>query len=178
MSIKAIYSELKWLISQTPSSNDSSFVATSTVNGYHDTIDRLSAETGQDYSRFKLTDSDQYDPTEYWSKTFRANLGRLIGNLEGEYDLAAPTSNNETGLNVSIINSQTLALTINQTLQQLIEKSKEGVEKENLKQLKEELEKPQKDWTKIKALLKWSIDFSEKLFFQLLPIVLKHYGVS
>ena len=69
-------------------------------------------------------------------------------------------------------------MTINQNIQQVIDNSTSDKEKEKLTELKEELEKPDKDWNKIKGILKWALDFSEKLFFALLPILLKYYSLD
>jgi len=77
---------------------------------------------------------------------------------------------------VSVINHNTIAITISQDIQQLIDSSANDEEKEKLAELQTELKKPVKDWGKIKSVLKWTLDFSEKLFFQLLPIILKQYG--
>lgn len=180
MSVNTFYKELKWLISQIPSEKDRFVVNKALVDNYHNTIDSYSAEVGADLTRFKLTDRDinsvDVDGIFYQTLALRTKLGSLIGFLEGEYGLSE-NSPSSTGPSVTVINNQTVAVTINQSLPQMIEQASTPEEKAKLKELNEELEKPNRDWGKIKGILKWALDFSEKLFFQLLPIILKHYGL-
>lgn len=180
MSVNTFYKELKWLISQIPSEKDSFVVNKSLVDSYHTTIDSYSNEIEIDLTRFKLTGNDisgTGDGIFYYTLALRTKLGSLIGFLEGEYGLSE-NNNSNVGPNVTVINNQTVAITINQSLQQIIEQASTPEEKAKLKELSEELEKANKDWGKIKGILKWALDFSEKLFFQLLPIILKNYGVT
>lgn len=182
MSTSAIYKELKWLLSQTPSTSERGVLDHAVIDGFHTTVDLLSNETKQDFSRFKLDDNDMWDRSsrEYSNINFRTKLGRLIGYIEGEFGLTedASTLAKIPEVQISLVNNQTVAITSNTNIQMLIDEAKSKEEKEQLSYLKEEIEKPKKDWNKIKTVLIWALNFSEKLFFQLLPIILKHYGVS
>lgn len=182
MSTFAIYKELKWLLSQTPPHAERATLEHAIIDGYNSTVDQLTFETGQDFNRFKIDDNDIFDYQErnYYTVNFRTKLGRIIGYIEGEFGLTedVSTSVKAPGFQITLVNNQTVAITSNTNIQMLIDEAKSKEEKEQLNLLKEEIERPKKDWMKIKAILIWALNFSEKLFFQLLPIILKHYGVS
>ncbi len=177
MKIETFYNEFRGLLSQTPQDKDSHQIENSVVDSFNQSIDDLSKEIKQDLSRFKIDETSRWDSNRYLMIPFRTQLGKLIGFLEGEFNLIPEAGGrSSSGPNISVINQNTVAVTVNQSIQQIIDNAETDEEKEKLTELKSELEKPQKDWGKIRGILKWALDFSEKLFFQLLPILLKHYG--
>lgn len=178
MSVQTYYKQLKWILSQTPLEKDKGIIEPSVIENYNSLVDKIAAETKRDLGSFKVTDRDRWNENAYEMGPFRIQMGSLIGYLEAEFGLEeiAPF-NTSGGMGITVINQNTVAVTVSQTIPQIIEKAEGAEEKEKLEELQKELEKPEKDWSKIRAILKWVLDFSEKLFFQLLPILLKHYGM-
>ncbi len=174
--IKTFHSELKALLLELPSPKDDSVIDVTIVEGYNESVRNISNEVGETLERFAVSPRDRVNDKRYYLLPLRTQLGRLIGFLEGKFDLTPINNEAKTAPNVMVINRNTVALTVTQSLEQIIQNASEK-EKAKLEELKVELEKPEKDWSKIKAILKWALDFSERLFFQLLPIILKHYNL-
>jgi hypothetical protein len=177
--VQAHFKQFKNFLEQLPKGYN---VKSEYVEDYNSMVDAAAEDLSQDLSRFKIVgppDEHYNDESWYRDAALRLKLGRIIGYLDGEFSLEDTTTiDGQTGIAVSVINNNTIAVTINQSIQQLIDSSSNDEVKEKLAELQEELRKPEKDWSKIKSILKWALDFSEKLFFQLLPIILKQYGVS
>ncbi len=183
MKIKSHYFLLKRLLDELPSSSERFFLNSQQAENYNASVDRLSSDlTNEDLTQYKIQTTNEYSGgrPQYVTSVARQKLGMLIGFLEGEFDISieSPVQNSPTGPTISVINQNTIAITISQDIQQLIDSSSNSEEKEKLSELKGELAKSSKDWNKIKPILVWAINFSEKLFFQLLPIILKNTGFS
>ena len=103
-------------------------------------------------------------------------MGLAIGFLEAELNVGNEQNSSNAGNMVALINNNTIGINIQQTIEQLVEKEKNPEAKEKLNELNEELQKPKKDWSKIKKILIWIINFSEKLFFTVSPELLKKYN--
>ena len=143
---------------------------------YHPLIDQLTDSTGQDCSMYKISGNAHRvmnDTTPIYQRLpVLSNMGMVIGFLEDLLDIDDNNSNiNNNG--VTVINQNTIALNIQNTINQLIEKSSNEEERDKLNELKEELEKPEKDWGRIKDILIWILNFSKDLFIQILPELLK-----
>ncbi len=179
MKVQAHFKQFKNFLEQLPKTHN---VKSAYVDDYNSMVDSAAKDLSQDLSVFKVEGGPvEYYNDEQWYRNdaLKLKLARIIGFLEGEFGLDDLTPHStQTGIEISVINNNTIAVTINQSIQQLIESSTNDEEKEKLTELQEELKKPEKDWTKVKTILKWTLDFSEKLFFQLLPIVLKQYGLG
>ncbi len=184
--IKAIYLRLKYLLSQIPLSDKAPRIQDSIVGSYHQAVGELAELMSENLDHFKVASSNgqtgwsvNSSEVTWATDAVRTQIGSLIGHLEGMYSLeekspipfAAQPS-------VTLINQNTIAITLNLSLPQLIEKAQSDEEKEKLTELSDELNLPNKNWDKIKGILIWAANFSKDLFFQLLPIILKHYGYS
>jgi hypothetical protein len=177
MKVSAHYYQLKNFLSQLPQASERYTLDPTFAQDYNGMIDRLSEDITQNLDSYKVTTTYEYGESNIKTSILRTKIGSIMGFLEGEFDLL-PQQTVSSGANptVSVINNNTIAITINQSLQQLIENAESEESKEQLTDLSEELNKSNKDWGKIKTILAWALNFSEKLFFQLLPIILKHYG--
>ncbi len=184
--IKAIYFRLENLLATIPDSGKHYRINQSIVDSYHQAIDQLSSITDESFDHFKVSPSESeggygtYGDKTFWvTDSVKTQIASLLGHIKGIYSLdQMATIDSENNPIITVINQNTMAVTLNLTLSQLIEKSTDETEKEKLIELDKELKSPNKNWEKIKSILVWVADFSKDLFFQLLPIILKHYGVN
>ena len=184
--IKGIYGEVFGLISQIPDPKNTPYLKDSTINRYHQIIDTATNTLGEDLSRFKVsTDvrenygNEGFSPEWLWDSIIvRSQIGSFISYLEQKYSLKELHSSRDNKPGIVLINQNTIAVTINQTRENLIQTAKTDEEKNKLSELKEELNKPNKNWEKVKPILSWILNFSEKLFLEVLPIILKTYGLQ
>jgi|GEM_PF-2271258 len=184
--IRAIYRRLKYLLQQIPLPDKQYRINSSIVDSYHQAITELNILSDEPFDQFRVSPSTSdsgwgNDGNKVlWETTpVRTQVGSLIGYLEGMYSLGEQIGS-ATGTQpaITLINQNTIAITLNFSLQQLIDKSQSREEKEKLILLEQELSEPNKNWDSIKSILIWAANFSKELFFQLLPIMLKHYGIS
>ena len=172
--VKRIYRELKNLNKQFEA-NTGWYLAQLIQGTYHPLIDELSEATGEDCSKYKIPHSAHQvmngTTAIYQRLPTLGHMGMAIGFLEDLLNVTDETPNNDSG--VTIINQNTLAVSIQFTISQLIEKATNDEEKEKLIELNEELDKQEKDWDKIKNILIWILNFSKDLFIQILPELLK-----
>lgn len=84
---------------------------------------------------------------------------------------------NNTQSNQQVVNITT---TFNQVIDLISEVDKSDEEKqearEKANELKEEVEKHNPNWEKIKSILHWLLDFSQKVFLKILPFLLEKYN--
>lgn len=175
MKIPSYYYQLKNLLKEIPLDSDRVDLDDSFGEDFNKLVDQLSGDILQNLDSYKINIVYKYSERNVRTAELRTKVASLIGFLEGEFDLAPQQISNHNPL-VSVINTNTIAITITQTLPQLIQNATSEEEKEKLRELDAELNKQHKNWDRIKDILSWAINFSEKLFFQLLPIILKHYG--
>lgn len=150
---------------------------------YNNTVSKISEISDVDYSDHKVdlierqkdqSYNDQHYPSNgYPVSAVRFQIMGLLSRLEEEYSFAM----NLESPQVVIMNKNQNEVTVqvNYTISQLIN-SAEGEEKEKLQTLKEELEKPNHQWDKIKPILIWVANFSQELFFKVLPILLEKFN--
>lgn len=111
-----------------------------------------------------------------------------------EIELFVPVSDTPTrggssgGTRIKNIQNQKVAVSvfvnIDQTFQTIIEKIKADEPdetrvkeaEENLSVLKEEVKKENPQWSTIKKVLEWALNFGRDVFIQILPILLEKYG--
>jgi hypothetical protein len=180
MKIKTHYLQFKHLLTEIPLPKDRYALDFSYGNDFNNKIEMLEKEISQPLENYKViptTDHTFDGRPEFLTLDLRTKVGAILGFLEGEYGLEEEEKSNSFP-GVTVINNNTIAITTNNTLDNLIEKAESEKEKENLLELKKELEQPKKNWPRIKEILKWGIDFSKELFFQLLPIIMKKYGLD
>lgn len=176
--IKSIYSQLKGIFENL--SDTSSVVPSDVAADINSIIDELSSIADTDYSRHKMT-PDQIpgrSRSMFRTVTVKTRLSSLISRLEAEYDLGEQTNN--TNQPPFIIyntnqNTNTISINVNYTIEQLIQSADSDDEKAALSEIKEELEKPNASWDKIKRALGWIVNYSKDLSLKVIPIVLDHY---
>lgn len=174
--IKSIYGDLRGLLSQIPLAETNSLVNQFIVSQIHQTVDNLSSATNSDYSTYKIPDDQRYEdwPDSFPANIVRAQLGRVISRLENEYGFG---QNSQSSTNPGIVifnkNQNEISLEINYTINDLIADEVDDGGKGKLKELKEELEKPDKNWERIKAILIWILNYSKELSLKIIPIILQ-----
>ena len=174
--IKSIYGDIRGILSQIPLVETTSVVDQFIVSQFNAAIDNLSELTNTDFSTYKIPDNLRLDdwPDKFPTETVRVQLGRVISRLEQEYSFG---QNNPSSVNPGIVifnkNQNEISLEINYTINDLIVEESSNDSKEKLKELKQELEKSDKNWEKIKNILIWILNFSKELFIKIIPILLE-----
>src|SRR3989344_1348835 len=175
--IKSIYGDIKGLLSQLPQPDTSPYVAAFLVNGFNSTVDELSHLADTDYSRYKVTHEAMVPQhskgPHYYSIPVRTQIGRFIARLEEEYDLGKDRVSQSPTIAIFNKNQNEVSVQVNYTINDLIEKAEEEEGRIKLRELRDELEKSDKSWEKIKGILLWVLNFSKDLFLQILPIILQ-----
>lgn len=176
--IKSIYSQLKGIYANL--SETSSVVPNDVAGDINAIIDELSSVADIDYSRHKMT-ADQItgrSRSMFRAVTVKTRLSSLISRLEAEYDLGEQASNASQAPFViynTNQNTNTISINVNYTIEQLIKSADSDDEKAALAEIKDELEKPNASWDKIKRALGWIVNYSKDLSLKVIPIVLDHY---
>jgi len=175
--LKSCYKQLKELRKEAKEFGIS--VNSSVVDDYNLLINEISKVMEDDCSKYKVSEEYlcTYESDRFYSKEILLpKMALAIGFLEAELNVDNEQNSFSTGNMVTLINNNTIGINIQQTIEQLIEKEDTLEAKEKLSELNEELQKSKKDWNKIKKILIWIINFSEKLFFTILPELLKKYN--
>jgi len=176
--LKSCYRQLKGLQKEAKELNILS-LNPSIIDSYNSLVDEVSEVTENDCLKYKVPEKDLLvDEFNRWyhAESVFPKMGLAIGFLEAELNVGNEQNNSSAGNMVTLINNNTIGINIQQTIEQLIEKEENSEAKEKLSELNEELQKQNKDWSKIKKILIWIINFSEKLFFTVLPELLKKYN--
>lgn len=174
--IRLLYGDIKGLLSQIPSIDQEKFVRAFTVKTFNNVLDELSIISAADYSKYKVPESERHPnlPNCYMSVVVRAQIGRVVSRLEEEYGFG---HENETQQSPGIVifnkNQNEISLQMNYTINDLIHNTNDEEEKIQLRELRDELERPNKNWEKIKPILIWILNFSKDLFLKILPIVIQ-----
>ncbi|MBU1131412.1 hypothetical protein KJ840_04735 [Patescibacteria group bacterium] len=174
--IKSDYGDLKGLLSQIPLPDKAHYVDAFIINSFNSVLDDLTSVTNTDFSHYKVTNKARSKsfPNKYDSKIVRAQIGRVIGKLEEEYGFGrSGTKQSSPSIIIFNKNQNEISLQINYTILDLINKTSNKEGKKQLKDLKDELEKKDKNWGKIKNILIWILNFSKDLFLEILPIILQ-----
>lgn len=177
--IKSIYGDICGLLSQIPQTEVNNRVRGFTVKNFNDALDNLTNISSTDYSNYKIPISEimrkQFpdEPDFYDSTIVRVQIGRMIGRLEQEYGFSKEELRQSPSIVIFNKNQNEISLQINYTINDLIDKTDDEKGKTQLRELKDELEKPNKNWEKIKSILIWVLNFSKELFLEILPIILQ-----
>jgi len=174
--IKSIYGDIKGLLSQIPTVEIQKFVKDFTVRTFNDALDELTRISNTDYSRYKVPESERNRtwPDKFESVVVRAQVGRVISRLEEEFGFGRENGDQQSP-NIVIFNKNQneISLQINYTINDLIDKTTDEEGKVKLRELKDELEKSDKNWERIKTVLIWILNFSKDLFLEIIPIILQ-----
>lgn len=141
------------------------------TENYNKSVDILSQVTSTDYSRFKIPDSEIRMTTNI--RIVKPQILAILRKLEAEYNFGIESVANHPTIAIFNNNDNSNSITINYTINDLIEKSSDEESKSKLIELKDELEKSSRDWDKIKPILIWIINFSKDLFIHVIAIVLE-----
>lgn len=83
---------------------------------------------------------------------------------------------------VSVINQNTIQMQLNISIRQILEEVKQSYDdkkykeaKKNLSQIEKELRKKNPDKSILKKGILWAAKFGERVFWQLLPLIIQHY---
>lgn len=156
-----------------------------TIDSYNNIIDKVSESMDDDYSEYKVPNHEmkysrgnsiQRNLSWYDTESLNTRLSLVIGMLKSEVGEESQSPQNNPSNLVTLINNNTIGINIQQTITQLSDNEEDPEAKSKLNELNDELKKPKKDWGKIKTILVWIINFSEKLFFAVLPELLKKYN--
>jgi len=84
---------------------------------------------------------------------------------------------------VSVINQNTIQMQLNISIRQILEEVKQSYDdnkykeaKKHLSQIEKELRKKNPDKSILKKGILWAAKFGERVFWQLLPLIIQHYG--
>lgn len=175
--IKSIYGDIKGLLGQIPQPDKEHFTDAIIVAGLNDVLNELSKVTNTDYSKYKIAQEakSRHFVNKFDSKVVRAQLGRVISRLEEEYGFGRESAG-QTSPSIAIFNKNQneISLQINYTFNDLIERTSNEEEKTQLRELRDELQRPSKNWEKIKSTLIWILNFSKDLFLEVLPIIIQN----
>ena len=173
--IKSIYGDLHGLLAQIPPVDKEAYTKAFTVQSFNTALDELSIATGSDYSGYKVPDSERSKAfsDSYDSKIVKAQVGRVVNRLEVEFGFGRKGGQQSPNIVIFNKNQNEISLQINYTINDLIDKAGNIEEKKQLRELKDELEKSEKDWGKLRAILIWILNFSKDLFLEVLPIILQ-----
>jgi hypothetical protein len=177
--IKSIYGDIKGLLSQIPPTDKDGLTSNIVVNGFNNTLTELSQATNTDYSKYEIPSEarNRNFRERFDSKIARAQIGRVIGRLEEKYGFGkSDAANSPPGIFIFNKNQNEISLQINYTLNELIDETGSDDAKMQLRELRDELEKPTKSWDKIRPILIWILNFSKDLFLKILPILLQKQG--
>jgi len=78
---KRYFKQLNYFQSQIPLGTQKIYLPNATVQHYHQIINDIERESGEDLSRFEVPDSIRLDESAYTTDGFRDRLGSLIGYL-------------------------------------------------------------------------------------------------
>lgn len=174
--IRSVYGDIRGLLNQIPLPETSGLVHTFIVNGFNSSLDELSQLTNTDYSRYKVPKEQELPdwPGEFDSVIVRTQIGRVISRLEEEYGFGPNNqSMSSPGIVIFNKNQNEISLQINYTINDLINSSYDEESKKKLEELRDEIEKPNKNWETIKNTLIWILNFSKELFLKIIPILLE-----
>jgi len=189
--INSIYADFKGIQKSESFDDKSGLIRYELIDSYNKKIDELSDLSNTDYSEYKVPESSRYYEIydedgnkritdEYHSDMAKCNLERIISRLEVEYGFGEinQAQKNQPIVIVNKNEQNQTSININYTINDLIEKTNDEEGKKKLNELKDELNKPSKNWEKIKNVLIWIINFSKDLFLEVLPIILENYKTN
>lgn len=173
--IRSLYGDVKGLLSQIPTSKDDSLVKDFIVDQFNQTLDELSDTTATDYSKYKVPGSERNShwTDKYPTTVVRGQIGRVVSRIEEEYGFGREHTGSP---NIAIFNKNQndVSIKIDYTINDVIEEIEGEEEKQQLRELRDELAKRNKDWEKIRGLLIWCLNFSKEVFLKILPILLQN----
>ena len=174
--IRSIYGDIKGLNSQIPLAVTISTVDQFIVSQFNQTLDNLTNIAETDFSQYKIPDTLRIEdwPEKFDAKVVRVQIGRVISRLEQEYGFGSNEQvSNSPGIVIFNKNQNEISLQFNYTINDLINNSQDEESKNKLKELRDEIEKPDKNWETIKNILIWILNFSKELFLKIIPILLE-----
>lgn len=170
--VRSLYGEIKGLHSGLPKQVSGPYCIPSIIGERFNTaLDLLTQASNTDYSRFKILRNELSRAENCNIRVIEPLMSTIITKLENEYGFGSVKKDNSA--NIVIINKNTNEVSVNvdYTIEDLIRQSN-GQATDQLTQLKNELDKDDKNWETIKGCLLWILNFSKDLFFKILPLLL------
>ena len=170
--IKSIYGDLRGLFSELPDGEKHVKVRGFIVGNFNTIVDKLSEISETDYSSYTIPDSERQG-SDYSSFSTRSQVGRIITRLEEEYGFGQEGGRISPSIVIFNKNQNEISVNISYTMNDIIEQTENNEAKQKLNELKNELEKSNKNWGVIRSILIWVLNFSKDIFIQLLPLLLE-----
>jgi hypothetical protein len=173
--IRSFFGDLKGLMQVISGNEHEASVDNFVVTQINQVIDDLTQLSETDYSSYKI-------PTRYLSRIYpnayekdlvMSQLGRIIGRLGEEQGFDKPSQSDTPNIVILNENQNKVSVTIDYTIENLIEQSEDTEVKENLGQIATEVKSANPNWEKIKTALGWILNFSKDLFLKVIPIILE-----
>lgn len=170
--IKSLYGEAKgYLDSIKKGSNSGPYtVPRLIVDKFNSIVDEVSLISETDYSRSKIPEQELRSIMSF--RLVEPLVAAFVTRLELDYGFNQ--SNNPTPA-IAIINNNSNKVTVqtNYSITNLIDQETDEEAKGKLKILDTELEKENKNWERIKAILIWVLNYSKELSLKIIPIILQ-----
>lgn len=171
--IKSLYGEAKGYLDAIKKGSGASgpyTVPRSIVDNFNLIVDEVSSISDTDYSRSKIPEHELRQIMSF--RLVEPLVSGFVTRLEQEYGFGQD-NHTQPGIVIFNKNESEISLKINYSINDLILNTKSNEGKEKLNSLKNELDKPQKNWETIKGILIWILNFSKDLFLKILPIILQ-----
>lgn len=176
--IKSLYGDIKGLLAQIPQATEQGNVKDFVVLQFNQILEELTAQVETDFNKYAIPANQGITPHHgkyriYDAVVVRTQIGRVVSRLEEEYGFGCETSHNSPTVAIFNKNQNEVSVQINYTFNDIIEELEGEEEKEQIRELRDELEKDHKNWEKIKEILIWCLNFSKDNFLKILPILLQ-----
>ena len=171
--IKSLYGEARGYLDAIKKGSGASgpyTVPRSIVDNFNLIVDEVSRISDTDYSRSKIPEHELRQIMSF--RLVEPLVSGFVTRLEQEYGFGQE-NHTQPGIVIFNKNESEISLKINYTINDLISKIDNDEGKTKLSELKNELEKPQRNWETIKGILIWILNFSKDLFLEVLPIILQ-----
>ncbi len=168
--LKIIYSQLSELQKQLPNQ----LVPNSVVSMYNVLVNELQKISEQNFPYLEITIHDRWDDRYFKHEAVKSKIALAVGTLKGLLEIEESNVPQQI-INVLNQNENTLAVKIEQTIQQIAQEQGDQDVKNKLEELSDVLEK--KDKNRLVKIIQWLLDKGlVDIFFKILPEILKRMG--
>lgn len=167
--VRSIYGKIKGYLEGLPDERTSSgpWIIPQIIGvKFNEAIDELGMVTKKDCSKLKI----KVDRETLNIREVKPAIHAAVCKLEEEYNLGKNIFSPATIIYNKNENKTSIQITY--TLQELIENA-DDESKNKLKQLYDELNTTNRNWSRIKPIIVWILNFSKELFIKVIPILLE-----
>jgi len=169
--VQSLYSELKGYLDTLP--KPAGYNGPTKIGRRFNAIcDELRPITRTNFSYLRL---NEYNGYGFDGATLTSSIAGLVSRLEADYGFGSQKVAHQPAIVINNQNSNSIDININFTIENLIETAENEDEKRQLESLKQELDKPNASWEKVKSSLGWIMSYSKDLSLKVLPIILDYY---